>query len=486
MRRLWLLFACVLSLGVLSTPASANHNPSVAFAGNWSLTSIGGPVGTLSFRVIPAESGPASMRAIKDVDLTNLCPEQSWYAGTFAVGGDSGQLVGCTENNGRSIYVQYTSASGPGFFFASLDAAGAAYSGKSYLFETGLVGGITGAFQGHFEGDGSGEAVQENLCGGRAPAAAEGQPKQAVCKLDRVVFLDGTNAVQGVASSKRAVVGQRVYFLARVTSAVVPADLVLLFPKEVAGSDIEVVSEAKASGLGCTQPSKLRTGTHAGKSYIVCTIDKSKSRLVVGVIVPKALSNKPLDVLLLVGKPKAAGQAREWIAKQTLAVDVDIEIVLPKPAASQPAAARDPIEGHWVGFVPKPGRDLPGVLKPFDPPPFFADADLRITKAQDVNRLYNDIFTTLRGSFGEIYLNEPKSEVYKSGAVSLIYEGSLARSGVQLKAGRGDAVQLELIRPGTRVVKSPELCLGVAEQAKAPILCGLVEGKRMVLRRVSD
>jgi hypothetical protein len=497
---------------LVAGPANATHDPTHPFSGEWEMQFLDddflvrqGRAKTATIELKARDAAAVEMLA-RDSNAFRWgswapgeCGEAAddYYVGKFTRGDDSGDVVGCVHPVSGIIHAVFKSRDGEGGF------ATAGGPGGYGIFPFGQPTERFNAFLflRHLPDDGSKpeEVVAEgSLCGGSKPAAQRSQQQskpQAGCKLDRVVFLDGTNAVQGVASSKLAVVGQRVYFLARVTSTVVPADLVLLFPKEVARGDIEVVQEAKASGLGCTPPSKLSTGTHAGKPYFVCTIDRPKSRVLVGVIVPKALSNKPLEVLLLVGKPKAPGQAREWIAKQTLAVNVDIEVVQPKPAppkpVASPAAAKDPIEGHWVGFVPKPGRNLPGILKPVDPPPLLPDADVRITKAQNVDRVYNDIFATARGSAGEIYLNEPKPKTYPSGARSLIYDGSVAPTGLQLRAGKGLPVQIELIVPGSRAVVFPELCLGVAEQAKAPILCGLVgtrdkPDQRIVLRRVSD
>jgi hypothetical protein len=506
MRRARGILGLVVLLAALfyAGPANATHDPAHPFSGRWEMGFSDSDPGVRQGQAKTATLiFLARDKATFEAESRNKGKFPTWgtwaggecgsdardfYVGTFARGDDTGNLVACVHPVSGILHAVFksdkyavegaiTTAGGPGGYGVFPSLPNTPFNSLQYL--------------GHVAGDGAKaeEDVDEgSLCGSRVPAAQS--QKQAVCKLDRVVFLDGTNAVQGVASSKRAVVGQRVYLLARVTSGVVPADLILVLPKEVAKADIEVVQEAKASGLGCRPPAKLTTGAHAGKSYLVCTIDRPKSRVLVGVIVPKALSNKPLEVLLLVGKPKAPGQAREWIAKQTLAVDVDVEVVQPKPAppkpAANPAVARDRIEGHWVGFVPASGRSLPGALQPYDPPPLFPAADIRITKAREVGNVYNDIFATARGSVGEIYLNAPKTKAYLSGAASLIYDGAIAPSGVQLKSGKGDAIQLELISPGAKAVVFPALCLGVAEQAKAPILCGISEGKRLVLRRVSD
>lgn len=412
-----------------------------------------------------------------------------YYVGKFTRGDDSGDLVGCVHPVSGIIHVVFKSRDGEGGFATAGGPGG--YGIFPFGQPTERFDGF--AFLRHLPDDGSKpeEVVAEgSLCGSRTPAV-QSQAAQAVCKLDRVVFADGTNAVVGVADSKRVVVKGRLYVLARVTSRVVPADLILLFPKEVPKANIEVVAEAKAGGLGCT-PSALTTGKHAGKQYLLCTVDKSKSRVLVGVVIPKALNGKTFEVLLLLGKPKAPGQAREWIDKQTLALDLDVEVVQPKPVplkpvAPQPAAAQDPIEGHWVGFVPKPVQ-LPKELnlQPLVLDPLVPDADVRITKARQGPSVREDLFATATSSKVDLYLNKPRSQKYANGAVSLLYEGSVFPGG-----GSGSSpAQLELIVPGQRAVAFPQVCLGVAEQAKAPILCGFVSyagrGWRIVLKRISD
>jgi hypothetical protein len=421
---------------------------------------------------------------------------RDFYVGTFSRGDDTGDLVACVhpvstilhavfKSKKYSVEGAITTAGGPGGYGVFPSQPNTPFNSLQFL--------------GHVPGDGAKaeEVVEESLCPSRTPAARN-QTAPAKCRLDRVVFYEGTNVVHGVADSERAVVGQWVYFLANVTSKVVPAQLLLLLPPEA--KEVEVVPEAKSGGLACDSAKTVSSGKYAGKRYLLCTIDRAKSRVLVAIRAPKTLSKKKLEVLLLVRNPQATEAASKWLARQTLAVDVvDVAVVQPKPAPPKPTAApKDPIEGRWVGFAPKP-RVLPGRLDPLELKDLNLDAEIRIGKAQpeggSAEGSAGDVFMG-RGNYIDVSLNKPRVKTYLSGFTSMLYDGKLDVNahlppGHQLRE-LNVAIQLELIRPGSKAVSYPPLCLGIAEQANAPILCGLVtqaEGKvlsRLVLKRVSD
>jgi hypothetical protein len=389
--------------------------------------------------------------------------------GTFTRDTDKGPVVGCFSPTSGIFY--------------------AVFKSTKYKVEGGLSGSLPGpmvagvfpaqprdplttTFIGHFPGDG---ADAEVLAGSLCPAARrtsmhEQTPPQAKCELDRVVFIEGTNKPV-LAKSNRATVRQPLYLLARVASKVVPADVALVFPPAVKEADIFAKPEASV-GVSCGKPAA--TGT--GRQYLLCKLTQAKGRVAVGVYVPTALSGKQLEVELRVGRPKAAGQAaREWLAKTTKAVDVELEIVAPPPAPRPPppGANKHSLEGHWVEFVPT------GAKTRVRFGPAFPGADLRIA-ISDKKATRADVFATSSGNVDLILLDpQVAGRPYYDGSAS--FPPSASASALQ-------PIALELIGAGKAATRFPGVCGGIAEQANAPILCGTwgrgTAERRVVLQRV--
>jgi hypothetical protein len=162
--------------------ASATHDQSHPFAGEWTISFASGRSGTFTFRLVGDAEGLAAMNA---AFATAPCAEPSdYYVGTYVDRDQSGtiantgSLAGCTTtDDDRSIYAPYSPSSGVccGFVTASLDASGETFSGTNYwdfdgdAFAFTPIDTFEGTFAAHVPGDGAEEPPDP--C---APRAASG------------------------------------------------------------------------------------------------------------------------------------------------------------------------------------------------------------------------------------------------------------------------------------------------------------------------
>jgi hypothetical protein len=177
-RLLRLLVVVLLAFSAAWAPsASASHDQSHPFAGEWTISFQSGRTGTFSFGLVTDTEGLAAMKATFE---TAPCEEPSdYYVGTYVdknqsgVVANTGTLAGCTTGTDRSIYVPYRPGSGVccGYVVAFLDVSGKTFSGTNYwdfdgdAFAFSVVDTFQGTFTHHFDGDGAQSGVAEKQCG---------------------------------------------------------------------------------------------------------------------------------------------------------------------------------------------------------------------------------------------------------------------------------------------------------------------------------
>ena len=466
---------------LLVGPAGATHDHKHSAAGNWRMhfpkTPGRADTGVLHLRAVDKAAASAAAAQLQwgswALGGTGCGPRATEFAvGTFERDSDNGPVVGCFSPTSGIFYGVFKSTKYKVEGGLSGSLSGPMNSG---VFPSQPNNSLATTFIGHFAGDGA--KAEEALAGSLCPAArrtsSRGQtPPQAACALDRVVFIEGTNKPV-LAKSERAAVRQPVYLLARVTSKVVPADVVLVFPPAVKEVDIFAKPEASV-GVTCGKPA----ATGEGRQYLLCKLTQANARVAVGVYVPTALGGKELKVELLVGRPRASRQAaREWLANTAKAVDVELEVVAPPPPPPPPppGANKNSLEGHWVEFVPTGAKTRTRFG------PAFPGADLRIA-ISDKKATRAEVFATSSGNVDLILLDpQAAGRPYYDGSAS--FPPSASASALK-------PITLELIAAGKAATRFPGVCGGIAVQANAPILCGTwgkdTAERRVVLRRVSD
>lgn len=450
MRGLRLLLAVIaFALTAVGSPtAHASHDPAAAFSGEWLMqfTESQPPTGTLKLKAVTDSVGETTRDSFTHGGWLALhCSDETdWYTGTFVRGSDSGPLVACTQQITRGAYVVFKSNT---YGVEGPIAWGSAGNASASVFPNEPREQFLISFVKHFAGDGSGEIVPPlALCG--EDLADLGRAAAVHCKLDRVVFLEGTKYFRLAAESREATAGQYVYFRAAVTGHALPAELLLLFPKEVGRAGISVVRESdlvseQRSDVDCTGPF---FNVKRGQYYLLCKVEKTAtSGAIVRVEVPKALRGKRLEVVLAAVKRQPGQSTLDVLDKVTAGVDLDLGVPVAIPAPSAPPS--DPIEGHWEevqtsSLLP---RAFPGL-------------DIRITRARDARTgVVEDDLWVGKASGVEFFLNKPDDQTQ-------VYDGTASAPGSSV-----EPIQLQLLRPGARSAFTFCPTLGVSGET---ILCG--------------
>jgi hypothetical protein len=446
-----LLASVAFTLAAACSPAAnASHDPKASFSGEWlmSFSESQPPTGTLRLKAVTDAVGEATRDSFPHGGWLpfHCTKETDWYTGTFVRGTDSGPLVACTQELTGGAYVVFKSSQ---FGVEGGIAWGASGNASFGVFPSEPNEQFSISFVKHFAGDGSAaeEVEPVPLCG-RVPSAL---PSAAAvsCKLDRVVFLEGTKYFRLAAESRETAAGQYVYFRAAVNGHTLPAELLLLFPKEVGRAGIAVVRESdlvndRRTEVDCGTP--LFNAKRA-QYYLLCKVEKTAtSGVIVRVEVPQALRGKRLEVVLAAVRRQPGQSTPEVLDKITAGVDLEVSVSVPNPAPTAPP--NDPIEGHWVEV--RTSSALPRA---------FPDLDIMITRARDerTGALKQDLWVGRAGGV-EFFLNRPDDQ-------ALVYDGTAtgALSGTE-------PIQLQLLPPTGRPAFAFPFCptLGVTE----PILCG--------------
>ena len=207
MRGLRLLFlAGTVAAVVISPAARATHDPVHAFAGEWQMEFAQGQsrTGTLKIRAVAAAAGRAAQAGFKWGGWLNgncTVAATQWYQGEFGRGSDTGPIVGCTSRGSGIFYLVFKSTQfgvEGGLFFSGPGGAVYAVFPTEPVSQQGEEFAVS--FRRHFAGDGSGaEEPPQPRCGGRRISAREHGAGSPVCKLERVVFLEGTKYLRPAA-----------------------------------------------------------------------------------------------------------------------------------------------------------------------------------------------------------------------------------------------------------------------------------------------
>jgi hypothetical protein len=385
--------------------------------------------GTLQLRKVAESAAKAAQPGFKWGTWVNpWCSggTTQWYLGDFATSNDKGPVIACVSPGSGTLYAVYRSLNFDvegGLFFSGPGPAAFAVFPTNPVSQQATEFSVS--FRKHFAGDGAGPEESPASCGPRRMQSRTADVVQ--CKLDRVVFLEGTKFMQPAAESKEAAVGQYVYFRAAVDGHSLPLELLMLFPKEVKKDGVSVAREndmvnEKRAELDC--PAAPASSAKRGFVLLCKVLSTSRSGVIVRVEVPPALRGKRLEVVLAAIRRKAGESTPEVLAKTTAGVELALEVS--KPRAAPGAPDNDPVEGRWEE-VQLVGSKLPAA---------FPGADIRITRARDdAGRLKEDLWVG-RGSGVEVFLNRPKNE-------NRVYDGSASgpNTGVE-------AVQLQLVTPG--------------------------------------
>jgi hypothetical protein len=346
--------------------------------------------------------------------------------------------------------------------------------GRTWISAAGSDAKATGSFTVQIGGP---EDTSQPSCRG-SRGLRLGPAADITCKLDRVVFLEGTKFFRPAAESRESTIGQYVYFRAAVTGHTLPLDLLLLFPKEVGKDGISVEKEndtvnEKKADVDCGRPA---FNAKRGQFYLLCKVaSTSPSGAIVRVEVPKALRGKQLEVVLAAIRRKPGQSAPDVLDKATAGIDLDVEVSAPKAGPAAPV--NDPIEGHWQEVKLGGSRLTPA----------FPDADIRITRARDERGALKEDLWVGRGGGVELFLNRPDNE-------TRVYDGSASGS-----ATVTEPIQLQLLVPGAHPIFPFCVIMGPADETRLcgwwvkepPCLpCGTpiagTPSRIVVLRRVSD
>jgi hypothetical protein len=476
--------AVALLVMILPAGVGANHDPDHAASGDWLMTFPPTPGRADTGKLHLAFTSKANYEA-KAASLhygswaAGECGTGAtqFYVGTFTRDKDSGLVIGCVSQGPSGLFYgvfQSTVYKVEGGLAGTLGAVMTAG-----VFPSQPQDEFNSQFLGHFAGDGAAPEEAVLTCsesgvihGPLARSAERAQPALAACKIKRVALLLGSNQVKP-ADSERAVVGQTEYFQGVVKSKVVPALVVMVFPKDVAANDVFVL-QSSSQGIG---PCGRVATTADGRKLIACKLTvaaPTAGTVVFGVNnVPTSLGGGQLQVQLRVGKPLQAGQrVPDWLTDPAnYAVDVETNIIAAaKPAASAspappPPAGLDPIQGHYSATKGLIGGTSPANL------PLAIPTDATANIQPESREIKDVFFTTETSSVSgpnplQLRLNKPIANTN-------VYDGQILLPGMNPDvAGAWKHVQLELIQKGQFAKDFPQYCAGYAFQAKATILCG--------------